>query len=267
MLASPWALRGTPEGSLIETWNQSSLLFAPLPAFPKGCLQLASLKIPLAHRSTPNTIPRGQLQAFCSAHTCNQTFVLPLTNPAVNTFQTVASLLLFISALQKSSSQFLLSCFNIFSFLYVHLCCIGSLIKHLHLRISQSIQKWAREQHNPLISQKETEAQHLAVGQTPCCTCVYSGRSVFSRGRLLPRGQWEGMEGWTVDLRGRLGHHPRPSVPALQVEWSKCLLTGSNTQLFCDLPLGQPHTNIHTIVEEEHTEHLAQHAHLLIFFL
>lgn len=110
--------------------------------------------------------------------------------------------------------------------------CISRLIKHLHLQLFQSF--------SPLLSPKEGGAQHLAVGQTPCCTCACSGRSVFSLSRLLPWGQWEGIDGWTEDLRGGLGHRSPPCVPALWVEWTKCLLTGTNTQLFGDLPLGQP---------------------------
>lgn len=126
-------------------------------------------------------------------------------------------------------------------------CCISRLIKHLHLQVFHSL--------SPLISPKETQAQHLAVGQTPCCTCACSGRSVFSRGRLLPRGQWEGVDGWTEDLRGGLGHRSPPCVPALWVEWTKCLLTGTNTQLFGWAAFGpSPH---------RHIEHLVQHCHLL----
>lgn len=56
------------------------------------------------------------------------------------------------------------------------------------------------------------------------------------------------MDGWTEDLRGGLGHHSPPSVPTLRVEWTKCLLTGTNTQLFGDLPLGQPHTDTFNIL-------------------
>lgn len=52
------------------------------------------------------------------------------------------------------------------------------------------------------------------------------------------------MGGWTEDLRGRLGHHSPPSVPALQVEWTKCVLAGANRQLFGELPLGQPLTDM-----------------------
>lgn len=50
------------------------------------------------------------------------------------------------------------------------------------------------------------------------------------------------MDGWTEDLRGGLGHHSSPSVPALPIKWTKCLLIGTNTQLFDDVPLGQSNT-------------------------
>lgn len=56
------------------------------------------------------------------------------------------------------------------------------------------------------------------------------------------------MDGWTEDLRGGLGHRSSPCVPALWVEWTKCLLTGTNTQLFDDLPLGQAHTDTFNIL-------------------
>lgn len=56
------------------------------------------------------------------------------------------------------------------------------------------------------------------------------------------------MDGWTEDLRGGLGHCSPPCVPALRVEWTKCLLTGTNTQLFGDLPVGQAHTDTFNIL-------------------
>ncbi|MEQ2302120.1 hypothetical protein AMECASPLE_003299 [Ameca splendens] len=40
------------------------------------------------------------------------------------------------------------------------------------------------------------------------------------------------VEGWTEDLRGRIGHHPPPFLPVSRVECTKCLLLGSNRQLF-----------------------------------
>lgn len=40
---------------LTETWNQSTLLFPLIPAFPKGCFQHASLKICRIHTFAANT--------------------------------------------------------------------------------------------------------------------------------------------------------------------------------------------------------------------
>lgn len=165
----------------------------------------------------------------------------------------LVSLLTVLQDPQKRRRIYFLCFSNIFSWcilVFPLLCSVSRLIKHLHLQLFQSL--------NPLMGPKETEAQYLAERQTPCCTCSHSSRSVFSSGCSLPQGQWEEMEGWTEDLRGGLGQCSPSYVPTLQVEWTKCLLTGTNTQLFGALPLGQASL-------QRHVQHLVQHLQSPLF--
>lgn len=199
---------GTPKAFPIESWNQGTPRYPHHFAFPKGSLQRVSLKIPLAHIPIPyqTQFPKDS----CRYNALSFPTTIQSISVDSQSCTTLLELLLWI--IPVLIRFLLLCCFGIFCFLYTlqtHSLPFPGVSAGWSNTCICSFFNPSRSERAAQPSQKP-KGQHLAAGQTPCCTCGCSGRSVFSWGRLLPWGQWAGMDGWTVDLRGGLGNSTHP---------------------------------------------------------